>query len=687
MGSSTLLDGGGGTDDVAYRIEDLRRRIREHDHSYYVLNAPTVSDAAYDALLRELRELESRAPHLVTPDSPTQRVGGEVQTTFAPVAHRAPMLSLDNAFGEGELRDWDARVKRMLGLSEDEAVEYMAELKIDGLSISLTYERGLLTRAATRGTGAIGEDITPNARTIAAIPLALRSDDARAIPGLIEVRGEVYMSHSEFGRINAENETSGAATFANPRNAAAGSLRQKDPRVTASRRLDVFCYAVGHCEGASFEDQRGLLDAYRSWGLRVNPHTGLCRGLADLLTFVGEWEGRRRALGYDTDGVVVKVNSFGLQQTLGFVSRSPRWAIAYKYPAEQVRTTVQRIVVQVGMTGALTPVAELTPVRVGGVVVSRATLHNEDEIRRKDVRIGDTVVVQRAGEVIPEIVEVVSSERTGHEQQFTMPAACPACGSEVVRKEGEAVLRCLNAGCPEKLRQRLRHFVSRAAMDIESLGGKRLDQLVDAGLVREPADLYELTLEALTPLDRMGEKLARNVLESIDASRSLPLSRLVYALGIRHVGEHTAEVLADHYGDIEHLMDATEEDLAAVDEVGPVIAASIGSFFSEPSNRAHVERLISLGVRPVAPRRAAPQGSGAFAGKTVVFTGTLERMTRDEAEAIAKREGARPSGSVSKKTDYVVAGPGAGSKLAKARDLGVTILSEEEFLAMVGGSA
>ncbi|MBM3495330.1 MAG: NAD-dependent DNA ligase LigA [Armatimonadetes bacterium] len=675
------------------RIDELRRQIREHDYRYYVLDAPTVSDAAYDCLFRELAGLEAQAPDLVTPDSPTQRVGSGVSTAFDAVTHAVPMLSLDNAFGEDELLEWDARIKRTLGLDAEATVEYVAELKIDGLSISLTYVDGALTRAATRGNGLTGEDVTPNARTIRSIPLAL-ADPSRVAPGsdggpagpprLVEVRGEVYLPHAEFARVNEVNEASGAPTFANPRNAAAGSLRQKDPTVTASRRLEVFFYAVGALDGARMESQEGLLSAYREWGLRTNPHSGVCRGIAEVCGFVAAWADRRHTLPYDTDGVVVKVNSFALQADLGFVSRSPRWAIALKYPTEQVRTKVERISVQVGMTGALTPVAELTPVRVGGVVVSRATLHNEDEVRRKDVRIGDTVVVQRAGEVIPEIVEVVIGERTGSEVEFAMPSQCPVCGSAVQREAGEAVARCVSRTCPEKVRQRLQHFVSRDAMDIESLGGKRLDQLLEASLIRDQADLYALTPDALLPLDRMGPTLASGIVAAIQASRERPLSRLIFALGIRHVGSHTADVLAERFGTMGRLLEAAEQELAGVHEIGPAIAASVAEFFADEQNRALVGRLFAGGVNPAEP--ATAERGSAFADMVVVFTGTLETMPRSEAEALVKREGGRTSSSVSGQTDLVVAGPGAGSKLNKANHLGVRVVSEQEFIAMARGT-
>jgi DNA ligase (NAD+) len=671
-------EGAGGTDPAA-RAEELRRRIREHDYRYYVLDAPTISDAAYDALFRELKAIEADHPMVATPDSPTQRVGAGIATTFDPVSHATPMLSLDNAFGEEELREWDLRVKRGLDLPSGTDIEYVAELKIDGLSISLTYADGVLQRAATRGNGLVGEDVTPNVRTIRAIPLSLQAGPG-VLPSLVEARGEVYLSHAEFARINQANEETGAPTFANPRNAAAGSLRQKDPTITASRRLDVFFYAVGAFEGQRIASQWDLLDRYRQWGLRTNPHAALCHGVGAVVAFVGDWATRRRSLPYDTDGVVVKVNIASMQAELGSVSRSPRWAVALKYPAEQVRTRVERISVQVGMTGALTPVAELAPVRVGGVVVSRATLHNEDEIRRKDVREGDLVVVQRAGEVIPEVVEVVTDERDGSEREFVMPTTCPVCDAPVRRDEGEAVARCTGRSCPERVRQRLQHFVSRNAMDIESLGGKRLDQMLEAGLVKDPADLYALDSECLMPLDRMGAKLASGIVEAIATSRTRPLSRLIYALGIRHVGDHTADVLAERYGSLDRLMEAGEADLATVHEIGPAIAQSVAAWFDDDENRDLVRRLQASGVRAQAP--ATVERGSAFAGQLVVFTGALERMTRAEAEALVKREGGRAAGSVSRKTDLVVAGPGAGSKLDKARELGVHVITEEEFIEL-----
>ena len=674
------------TETARARIEELRAAIRQHNYRYYVLDDPTVSDAEYDRLFRELTELERQHPEWVTPDSPTQRVGAAVQTTFAPVRHRVPMLSLDNAFGPDELREWDLRIKRHLALPADHPIEYVAELKLDGLSISITYDDGVLVCAATRGDGATGEDVTPNIRTVRAVPLTLHrpADDAAAapLPSLIEVRGEVLLTHPEFARINAANEEAGLPTFANPRNAAAGSLRQKDPRVTAERNLDVFFYAVGACEGHTFASQADLLATYRSWGLRTNPHARVLPDIDAVIAFTEEWDTKRERLHYDIDGVVVKVNSFALQEELGTISRSPRWATAFKYPPRQARTRVLDILVQVGMTGALTPVAALEPVVVGGVTVSRATLHNEDEIRRKDVRIGDIVVVQRAGEVIPEIVEVVTSERRSDEREFVMPKECPACGGPVVRPEGEAVARCANPACPEKMRRRLRHFVARGAMDIESLGGERIDQLIDAGLVHDAADLYALTKEQLLPLDRMGEKLAQSILAAIESSKTRPLARFIYALGIRHVGEHTAEVLADHFGEVERLMAASAEDLAEIHEVGKTTAESIRAFFDDEANRSLVDRLLAHGVRPTAGRI---RQSDKFAGLTFVFTGALTRFTREEAERLARQMGARTSGSVSKSTSYVVAGQNAGSKLARAQALGVPVIDEDEFLRMANG--
>ncbi len=705
------------------RAEALRAQIERANYLYHVMDAPEISDAAYDALVRELRALEEAHPELITPDSPTQRVGAEAMTTFAPLRHRVPMLSLDNAFSADDLRAWEDRIRRTLGAGPDFAVEYVCELKIDGLSVSLTYQDGRLVQGGTRGDGLVGEDITPNLRTIAALPRRLIDGGARpaptrtpqeaaasveraqpslfdtdqpavdpgatgveaseaAFPRLIEIRGEVFLSHQEFQRINEEiEERGGGRTFANCRNAAAGSLRQKDPTITAGRKLDIFLYAVGACEGWEFASQHDLLQTYRSWGLRTNPNIRVCQGLEEVITFCNEWAAGKESLPYDIDGVVVKVNSFALQRELGQVSRSPRWAIAYKYPAMQVRTKVESIEVQVGRTGALTPVANLTPVALAGVVVARATLHNEDEVRRKDVRVGDTVVIQRAGEVIPEVVEVVTAERTGDEVEFVMPTHCPSCGTPVVKPEGEAVTRCPNTACPARLQQQFEHFVSRNAMDIEGLGKRHLAQLTQLGLVKNMADLYTLTREQLLTMERMGDKLAAKILANIEASKHRPLASVIFALGIRHIGEHSAEVLAAAYGTLERLRDASVEALAGVHEIGMTTAESIRDWFTDPANLETLNRLIAAGVQPEA-HDGAPQ-SDALKGKTFVFTGTLNRLKRDAAEATVKRLGGRASGSVSKQTSYVVAGESAGSKLTKAQELGVPVLTEDEFIDLL----
>jgi DNA ligase (NAD+) len=669
------------TDETRLQAEKLRDLINHHNYLYYVLDAPEISDSGYDQLLLELKRLEEVYPELVTEDSPTQRVGAGAVTTFDALAHRVPMLSLDNAFGEDELREWDRKVKRYLHLPETSPVEYVAELKIDGLSINLLYQDGRLVSAATRGNGFIGEDVTPNIRTIPAVPLALRRTSSSVVPSIIEVRGEVFLNHQEFARINEENEKVGLPTFANPRNAGAGSVRQKDPRITASRRLDVFLYAVGECTGFSFNSQFELLQIYKEWGFRTNPNIRLCKGIEDALLFTREWGAGKDRLNYDIDGVVIKVNSFALQQELGFVSRSPRWAIAYKYPALQVKTRVEDILVQVGMTGALTPVALLAPVSVAGVIVSRATLHNEDEIKRKDVRIGDMVVVQRAGEVIPEVVEVVTSERTGQEKLFFMPTHCPYCNTAVVKPEGEAIVRCPNPQCPEKIKQRLQHFVSRNAMDMESLGGKRLDMLLDAGMIHDESDLFVLTKDQLLGLDRMGDKLAENILSAIEKSKKRPLKSFLYALGIRHVGEHTAEILAEYAGSLSHLMNIPMEELASIHEIGQTTAESVFTYFHDKDNIERIQRMLDSGVSPV--ETDVSERTDIFKGKSFVFTGALTQFTREEAEELAKKHGGRASGSVSKNTSFVIAGKNAGSKLARARELNVPVISEEDFLEMI----
>lgn len=657
------------------RISELRQVIEHHNYRYYALDDPEIADAEYDRLMRELRGLEEQFPEYITPDSPTQRVGAAPAQAFATVRHRQPMLSLANAFDEDEVRAWARRVQGALGT---QTVEYVCELKIDGAAMNLTYEAGRFVRGATRGDGIQGEDVTPNLRTIKSIPLRLTG--AR-LPSFIEVRGEVFLSIETFRAINREREAQALPLFANPRNAASGSLRQLDPRVTASRPLDLFVYGVGAVEGLELRTHEATLRWVRQAGFKTNPHTRRCASLDEVLTYVREWVERRAGLPYETDGVVVKVNDVRQQEELGSTSQAPRWAIASKFPAEQAVTQAKDITVYVGRTGALTPVAELEPVRVSGVTVTSATLHNEDEVRRKDVRIGDTVVVQRAGEVIPEVVRVLTERRTGAERTFTMPTTCPACGTKVVRPEGEAVTRCINASCPAQVLGRLIHFCSRGAMNIDRVGPKLLMQLLDRRLIKDPADLYQLRKEQVTGLERMGEKSAQNVLDSIAQSKRTTLARLLYAFGIRHVGAHVAELLAAQFRDIEALITADFEEIRDVEGIGPTIAESVALFFRQPHNVRLVRELLALGVRPAAPARAQ---AGPLAGKQVVITGTLSRFSRAQAEQLVRDHGGTVGSSVSRKTDVVVAGQDPGSKLEKAKKLKVRILSEPEFLSLLG---
>jgi DNA ligase (NAD+) len=660
------------------RVEKLRAEINEHNYRYHVLDAPVISDAEYDRLLRDLRAIEDAHPELVTPDSPTQRVGAPPSAAFAPVRHRTPMLSLTNAFTEQELEAWDRRVRATLG---DARVRYVCEVKVDGAAVSLIYERGRFVVGATRGDGQEGEDITANLRTIPSIPLALRG---RRVPRLLEVRGEVYLPRTVFAAVNAEREARGEPPFANPRNAAAGSLRQLDPAVTARRPLQIWVYGVGHAEGLSVRSHSETLAWLREAGLRTNPLTATVDSLHEVKAYVGDWAARRATLDYDSDGVVIKVDDIGQQQELGATSQAPRWAVAYKAATEQAVTRLLDITINVGRTGALTPTAVLEPVRVSGVTVTSATLHNEDEVARKDVRIGDWVVVQRAGEVIPEVVAPLPERRTGDERAFVMPQRCPVCGTPVERPEGEAVTRCPNLACPAQVRERLIHFASRDAMDIDGLGEKLVTQLLDRGLIRDPADIYALTQGDLLTLDRMGERLAQNLLDAIERSKATTLARLLFALGIRHVGQHVAELLAAHFRTPQALMGASFEEIRDVPGVGPTIAASVAAFFAAASNRRLVQRLLDAGVRP-GVEAAAPPRDGPLAGARVVFTGTFTRWSRGDAEALVRRAGGNPQDSVSKKTTYVVAGDAPGSKLDRARRLGVKVLSESEFAELVGG--
>ncbi len=667
---------------AAERARVLRDELQRHNIAYYVHDAPTVSDAEYDALMNELVALETKFPELVSPDSPTQRVGAAPVSAFGSITHKRPMLSLGNAFSDEDLRSFDTRAKRALGMDLAAPVDYICELKMDGLAVSLTYENGVFTQGATRGDGTTGEDITQNLRTLKSLPLRLHGDKC---PALIEIRGEVFLTHQEFARINAEREKSGEPTFANPRNAAAGSLRQLDPRITAGRRLQIYLYGIGETQGYRPDTQAGLLDQYRAWGLPTNPFRQLCANIEEVIAFVGEWQDKKNAIDYDMDGVVVKVNDIRLQEELGQVARAPRWAIAYKYPALQVQTKVEDIVVQVGRTGSLTPLAWLASVAVGGVKVSRATLHNQDEIERKDIRIGDTVVIQRAGEVIPEVVRVVLEARPEGTVPYRLPDTCPSCGTPVVRPEGEAVTRCPNvAGCPAQLQTRFEHFVSRNALDIAGLGERHIAQLIAAGLVKDPADLFFLKKDDLLPLERMGDKLADNILNAIEKSKKTTLSRLIFGFGMRHVGERASTVLARRYHTLEKLAAATADELEAVHEIGRITAESVAAFFALPETKTMLDKLHRAGVE-AAGDDSAPV-SDHFAGKTFVFTGALTQRTREEAEALVRRFGGRASGSVSKQTSYLVAGENAGSKLTKAQSLNVTVLTEDEFASLLPDS-
>ncbi len=667
--------------DAAAYAEDLRAQLNHANYCYYVLDQPELADSEYDKLLRELTDLEAAHPELVTADSPTQRIGASPQSDFKPHTHRRPMLSLANAFNEEELRAFDEKVKRHLGLAEEDAVEYAAELKIDGLAISLTYDKGVFQRGATRGDGFVGEDITANLKTVSSIPLRLRPP----FPDFVEARGEVYLDHIEFARINAAREAGGDPVFANPRNAAAGSVRQLDTAVTAKRRLTVFLYALGESSAPVAHSQQELLSTLKGWGMRVNPNVKTCPNIAAVIAYVAEWTEKKATLPYDIDGIVVKVNSFAQQQDLGAVARTPRWAIAYKFPALQGRTKILDIIAQVGRTGAITPVAVVEAVTLPpNSVVQRATLHNQMEIDRKDVRVGDTVLIQKAGDVIPEIVQVVLEARPEGTLPYKLPLTCPACGATLVRPEGTPVTRCPNsAACPGQNVQRIIHFVSRRAMDIQWLGEKHVAQMVEKGLIKDAADLYFVRKEDLLPLERMGDKLADNILAAIEGSKHPPLSRLIFALGVRLIGEHAGELLARQFGSLEKLKAATVEELNAVYEIGLTTAETVVAFFGQPEATELLDKLARAGVQPIIGEDAP--SADTFAGKSFVFTGSLQTMTRGDAEAIVKRLGGRAASSVSKQTDYVVAGDSAGSKLEKARTLGVTVLTEEEFQRLAEG--
>lgn len=662
----------------AEKIDRLRREIRRHEELYYIKAAPEIADVEFDALMRELSVLETEHPDLVTPDSPTQRVGGRPVEGFSTVEHVEPMLSLDNAYSEDELRAFDERVRRSLETDAD--VAYVAELKVDGLSIALTYDDGVLVRGATRGDGVRGEDVTFNVRTIRAIPLRLRGGP----PGRYEVRGEVFLPRSVFERINQERAESGEPLFANPRNAAAGTMRNLDPALVARRGLSAWMYqVVGPGLRGAVPTHANLLTRLAEWGLPVEPHWRRCESIDAILAFCDEWRDKRNALAFETDGVVVKVDRLALREHLGTTSKFPRWAVAFKFPAQQATTLLKAIEVNIGRTGAATPYAVLDPVFVGGSTISLATLHNPEDLARKDIREGDTVIVEKAGDVIPRIVGPVLSKRPRDSRPWTMPATCPVCGSHLHKAPDEVVWRCENTSCPAKLKRSLEHFASRGAMDIEGLGESLIDQLVEKGIVRDVADLYALDEPTLVALDRMGKKSAANLLAQIDRSRANPLWRLLNGLGIRHVGERGAQVLARAFGSIDAVAGASQEMLEEVHEVGPVMAESVRSWFDEPLNQALLARLKAAGVRMVEPRAAEPEGEQPLAGQTFVLTGTLESMSREAAARAIERLGGKVASSISRKTRYLVVGVEPGSKVAKAEALGVETLAEADFLKLI----
>ena len=658
---------------VADEIERLRAEIRRHEHLYYVLDQPEISDAAFDELTRRLRDLESAHPELITDDSPTQRVGGKTRQGFVPASHSSPMLSLDNAFGESEFLEFDRRVRELLG---GDRYRYTAELKLDGLSMAVRYRDGAMVQAITRGDGAVGEDVTGNARTIRSLPLS-----AAGRPATFEARGEVIMSTRAFERLNTERESQGLPRYANPRNSAAGSLRVLDPAVTAARRLDFYAYLLLAGGEPVSDSHFESLERLSKMGFKVNPHRRLAEDAGEALEFAREWDRNRERLGYQIDGVVVKVDSIAQQNRLGWTARAPRWAIAFKYAARQTETVLEGIEVHVGRTGTLTPVASLRPAIVGGVTVSRATLHNEDEIARLGVAIGDTVIIERSGDVIPKVVRVAA--RGESRQAFVMPGACPVCGGAVRRAEGEAASRCINTNCPARLKESVRHFASRGVMDIDGMGVALVDQLVERGLVRSVADLYGLTFDQLEPLERMAKKSADKLLANIEKSRGQPLPRMLNGLGIPFVGERTAEILAETFGSLDAIAAADLETLQTAEEVGPRVAESLRSFFEEPRNRKLVERLRRAGLRFDHERTG--KTAGRLAGKTFVLTGTLPAMTREEARTLIESSGGKVTDSVSKKTSYVVAGETAGSKLDKARALGIPLLDEAGLRDLVDG--
>ena len=656
---------------IIAKVEELRKKLHHHNYRYYVLDDPEVADAEYDRLMQELVGLENDYPELVRPDSPSVRVGAPPLTRFETFSHSTPMLSLDNGFDDTDILDFDQRVKRNLNSAED--ILYTAEPKMDGVAVEVVYEDGKMVAASTRGDGVMGELITANVKTIRAVPLLIQPSSLWGEPSLLEVRGEVFIGTKEFSTYNRERLDQGLPPFANPRNAAAGSLRQLDSKITSERPLDIFFYGVGLVSGVELESHWDLLQSLKSWGFKINPFVRPRIKIKAILAYYRELIDMRHQLPYDIDGMVIKVDSLALQQRLGATTRSPRWAIAYKFEALQETTILENIEVQVGRTGVLTPVAHLAPVELGGATVRRATLHNEDEIIKKDVRIGDTVLVQRAGDVIPEVVKVILSNRSGSERKFTMPDICPVCRSAVVRSEGESALRCVNYSCPAQVKERIRHFASKGAFDFDGLGDKLVDQLVEKKLLNSYADLFTLDENTLAGLDRMGAKSAENLIRAIEKGKQISFARFIYALGIRNVGEHVAVLLAAQFDSLEALIKSTTEDLVAIDGIGPVVAESIVSFFRQAENLSIVRRILDSGVEIAFESQ---QRGENLTGKIFVLTGTLESMTRQQAKDLITKAGGKVTGSVSRKTDYVVAGESAGSKLAKAREMGVPIIDE-----------